>query len=214
MMQSRKICGLWMFMICALWTSGGGLAQESLRTPSDKTKEALEKFHNAPTSIGKTLQGLGEAAKDKLRQTLGGKPEAGGARAEDKPERVDLEVPQRAPQGDAPVPALKAGSRDPFRPMSLRAKVTTRARENLSPLERLELSQLKVVGIIWDIKEPRAMFEDKAGLGYVIKVGTPIGSNDGTVKAIHRNQVVIEESTADIYGVPRKRDVTMNLATE
>ena len=213
MMQSRKICGLWMFMICALWTSGGGLAQESLRTPSDKTKEALEKFHNAPASMGKTLQGLGEAAKDKLRQTLGGRSKA-AARADDKQERVDLEVPQSAPQAEPRVPALKAGSRDPFRPMTLRTKVNTRVRENLSPLERLELSQLKVVGIIWDIKEPRAMVEDTAGLGYVVKVGTPIGSNDGKVKAIHRNQVVVEESTADIYGVPKKREVTMNLATE
>ena len=113
-----------------------------------------------------------------------------------------------------PKPALKEGGRDPFRPMTLRTKVNTRARENLSPLERLDLSQLKVVGIIWDIKEPRAMVEDTAGLGYVVKVGTPIGSNDGTVKAIHRNQVIVEESTADIYGVRRKRDVNMKLATE
>ena len=199
-------------MVGALWTIGTGLAQESVPTPSDKTKEAVEKFNNAPASIGKTLQGLRDAAKDKLRQSLGKtKTEA---KAEAKPERVDLNLPQKAPQRAAPTPALKEGSRDPFRPMTLRAKVDTRARENLSPLERLDLSQLKVVGIIWDIKEPRAMVEDTTGLGYVVKVGTPIGSNDGTIKAIHRNQLVIEESTADIYGVRRKRDVTMNLATE
>ena len=58
------------------------------------------------------------------------------------------------------------------------------------------------------------MVEDTAGLGYVVKVGTPIGSNDGKIKAIHRNQIVIEEFTADIYGVRKKRDVSMNLATE
>lgn len=200
-------------MTCELWTFRFALAQESVQTPSDKTREAVEKFNNAPASIGKTLQGLSDAAKDKLRQTLGGKTKA-EAKAEGKSERVDLNVPQKAPDAPAPAPALKEGSRDPFRPMSLRTKVNTRARENLSPLERLDLSQLKVVGIIWDIKEPRAMVEDTAGLGYVIKAGTPIGSNDGTVKAIHRNQVVVEESSADIYGVRRKRDVTMNLATE
>ena len=208
------MCGLLLvLMIWAPWTSGFGLAQESERTPSEKTKEAVEKFHNAPASIGKTLQGLRDAAKDKLRQTLGGKTKA-EAKTEGKSERVDLNVPKKAPQAAAPAPALKEGSRDPFRPMTLRTKVNTRARENLSPLERLDLSQLKVVGIIWDIKEPRAMVEDTAGLGYVVKVGTPIGSNDGTVKAIHRNQIVIEESTADVYGVRRKRDVNMNLATE
>ncbi len=213
MMRSRKICGLLVLMTCELWTCRFAVAQESARTPADKTKEAVEKFNNAPASIGKTLQGLRDAAKDKLRQTLGGQTKA-EAKAEGKSERVDLNLPQKAPESTAPTPTLKEGSRDPFRPMTLRTKVNTRARENLSPLERLDLSQLKVVGIIWDIKEPRAMVEDTAGLGYVVKVGTPIGSNDGTVKAIHRNQVVVEEASADIYGVRRKRDVTMNLATE
>ncbi len=213
MMRSCKICGLLVFMAWALSTIGFGLAQESVRTPSEKTKEAVEKFNNAPASIGKTLQGLRDAAKDKLRQSLGGKTKV-EAIAEGKSERVDSNLPQKAPTSSAPTSALKEGGRDPFRPMTLRTKVNTRARENLSPLERLDLSQLKVVGIIWDIKEPRAMVEDTTGLGYVVKVGTPIGSNDGTVKAIHRNQVIIEESAADIYGVRRKRDVNMNLATE
>jgi Tfp pilus assembly protein PilP len=213
MMRSCKICRLLVVMTWALSTIGFGLAQESARTPSEKTKEAVEKFNNAPASIGKTLQGFRDAAKDKLRQSLGGKTKV-DANAEGKSERVDLNVPQKVPESSVPKPALKESGRDPFRPMTLRAKVNTRARENLSPLERLDLSQLKVVGIIWDIKEPRAMVEDTAGLGYVVKVGTPIGSNDGTVKAIHRNQVIVEESTADIYGVRRKRDVNMNLATE
>ena len=89
-----------------------------------------------------------------------------------------------------------------------------RQRENLSPLERFELGQLKIVGIVWDIKEPRAMIEDSAGLGYVVKIGTPIGSNDGKVKTIHRDQIVIEENYTDAYGGQKKRDVRMRLSTE
>jgi Tfp pilus assembly protein PilP len=200
-------------MTWALWTIGLGFAQDSAPTPSEKTKEAVEKFNNAPASIGKTLQGLREAAKDKLRQSLGGKTKV-EAIAEGKSARVDSNMAQKVPKSSAPPSALKEGGRDPFRPMTLRAKVNTRARENLSPLERLDLSQLKVVGIVWDIKEPRAMVEDTAGLGYVIKVGTPIGSNDGTVKAIHRNQIVIEEFADDVYGARKKIDRSMNLATE
>ena len=76
------------------------------------------------------------------------------------------------------------------------------------------MSQLKLVGIVWDIKEPRAMIEDSAGLGYVVKVGTPIGSNDGKVKAIHRNEVVVEETYSDDYGARRKRDVGIKLLTD
>jgi type IV pilus assembly protein PilP len=202
-----------LLVVTGLWTSGILWAQESAGTPSDKTKAALDSVKNAPASIGKTLQGLKDAAKDKLRETLGGKPKV-DSKVESKAERVDLNVPPKAPQSAAPVPALKEGVRDPFRPMTLRTKVDSRRRENLSPLERLDLAQLKVVGIIWDIKEPRAMVEDSAGLGYVVKVGTPIGSNEGTVKAIHRNQIVVEEFTVDVYGVRKKIDRSLSLATE
>jgi type IV pilus assembly protein PilP len=87
-------------------------------------------------------------------------------------------------------------------------------RENLSPLERFDLGQLKIVGIVWDIKEPRAMIEDAAGLGYVVKIGTPIGSNDGKVKAIRRDHVIVEESYEDAYGARKRRDVSMKLLTE
>jgi Tfp pilus assembly protein PilP len=206
MMRARKICALLTLMIGAFSSGGSAAAQEPAKASPDTSKEA-------PASIGKTLQGLRDAAKDKLRQSVGEKGQA-AVKAEGKTERVDLTVPPRQPESPAATPALKEGGRDPFRPMSLRPKVNTRSRENLSPLERLDLSQLKVVGIVWDIKEPRAMVEDTAGLGYVVKVGTPIGGNDGVVKAIHRNQVVVEETTADIYGVRRKRDVSMLLATE
>jgi type IV pilus assembly protein PilP len=98
--------------------------------------------------------------------------------------------------------------------MTMRTKVSARPRENLSPLERFDLSQLKIVGVVWDIKEPRAMVEDSAGLGYVIKVGTPIGSNDGRVKAIQRDQIVVEENYEDAYGARKKRDVSMRISTE
>ena len=206
-MRALKLLSV-LLLGAGLSTSWTLLAQESGRTPSEKAKDAVEKFNNAPATIGKSLQGLRDAAKNKLQETLGAK-----AKSDAKGERVDLELPQKTPQ-TAPTPALKDGMRDPFRPLTLRAKVTNRPRENLSPLERLDLAQLKLVGIIWDIKEPRAMVEDSAGLGYVVKMGTPIGSNDGTVKAIHRNQIVVEEFADDIYGIRKKHDVSIGLAPE
>lgn len=213
MTGARRISALLIMLIGVIAVSTSVLAQDATKTPSEKTKEALDKVTNAPDSIGKTLQGLRDAAKDKLRQSLG-KQNKAESKESSKIEQVDLKVPKRAPENAAASPAVNVNARDPFRPMSLRAKVNSRARENLSPLERLDLSQLKVVGIIWDIKEPRAMVEDTAGLGYVVKVGTPIGTNDGVVKAIRRNELVVEETTADIYGARKKRDVNMMMATE
>lgn len=203
-----KLCCL-LFFSLGLGASGNSSAQEPLRTPSEKTKEAVDKFTNAPAAIGKSLQGVRDAAKERLQQSRTGK-----SKAEEKAEPVDLNLPEKLPDSPKPAVVFKEGSRDPFRPTTLRTKVAPRNRENLSPLERLDLGQLKIVGIIWDIKEPRAMVEDTAGLGYTVKVGTLIGSNDGKVKAIHRNQIVIEEISADIYGQRKSRDVSMKLATD
>jgi len=93
-------------------------------------------------------------------------------------------------------------------------RTTVQRRDNLSPLERYDLGQLKLVGIVWNLKEPSAMVEDSAGLGYLVKVGTRIGANDGTIKAIRENEVVVEEFFMDLYGVRKRREVNMRVSVE
>ena len=108
-----------------------------------------------------------------------------------------------------------SAKRDPFRPFTLNVRSgASRRRENLSPLERYELGQLKLVGVIWDVQEPNAMVEDAAGLGYRVKVGTPIGSNEGKVKMIERDGIVVEEFQVDLYGARNKHEVKMRLSPE
>lgn len=198
-------------LILGLLVWGGAQAQaDESPTPSEKMKDAVGKLSKAPSSIGQSLQGLRDAAASGLKQTFGSsaKPSVSADSA------ADLQMPKKAPDPAVGAPALKPLNRDPFRPMTLRTKVNSRPRENLSPLERFDLSQLKIVGVVWDIKEPRAMVEDSTGLGYVVKVGTPIGSNDGRVKAIQRDQIVVEENYEDAYGARKRRDVSMRISTE
>ena len=198
-------------IICvAIIAVGSAQGEEPIPTPSEKMKDAVGKFNKAPASIGQSLQGLRDAAAAKLKETFGSSAKAEGKAAQ--PE--DLKMPQKTSEMPAAPRALKEGSRDPFRPMTLRTKVSNRARENLSPLERFDLGQLKVVGIVWNMKEPQAMIEDTAGLGYVVRKGTAIGSNEGKVKAVQRDQIIVEENYEDAYGVRKKRDVSMRLSTE
>jgi Tfp pilus assembly protein PilP len=185
-------------------------AEEAIHTPSEKMKEAVGELNKVPANIGKSLENLTEAAKTKLQEAFGGE-----SKPVDKNKQLNLDVQRKdltAPP--APRSGLTETARDPFRPMTLRTKVQARVRENLSPLERFDLSQLKLVGIIWDIKEPRALVEDSTGLGYVVKVGTPIGNNDGKIKTIRRGEIVIEEIYPDAYGKATKRDVGMKISTE
>jgi Tfp pilus assembly protein PilP len=181
--------------LLSLLLATGLSAQETSRTVATKVKDAVDKTSAAPAKPASRFR----------------KPEV---KAEEKIEPVDLNTPIKSAEPKIVSRTLKDDSRDPFRPATLRKKVATRPRENLSPLERFELNQLKIVGIVWDMKEPRAMVEDSAGLGYTIKVGAPIGANDGVVKAIRRNEIIVEEFYQDVYGARKKREVSMKLFTE
>jgi type IV pilus assembly protein PilP len=185
------------------------IAQEQIQTPSQKTKEAVETLAKTPATIGKSLGILTEAASAKLKQVFGDKQEV-----KTSTESSDTSVLQkRNPEPESPK-FIRKVNRDPFRPPNIQARTGTRSRDNLSPLERFELGQLKVVGIVWDVKEPRAMIEDSAGLGYTILVGTPIGASEGRVKGIHRDQVVVEEFVEDVSGRRKTREISMKLSTD
>jgi len=75
------------------------------------------------------------------------------------------------------------------------------------------IGQLKLIAIIYETRDPRAVVEDDQKLGYIVKVGTPIGPNGGVVRAIERGRVVITEQAADYYGERRENEVTMELRT-
>jgi type IV pilus assembly protein PilP len=109
------------------------------------------------------------------------------------------------------VPYDATGRRDPFRPPH--AATNVRTGEALTPLQRYDLGQLKLVAIIYNTSQPRAVVEDEAGLGYIVHAGTPIGPNDGVVRAIERGRVVIQEDAIDYYGEHHPNEVVMDLRT-
>jgi Tfp pilus assembly protein PilP len=114
------------------------------------------------------------------------------------------------PAGDAPYDP--AGRRDPFRPP--RVNSSTASGEARTPLQRYEIGQLKLVAVIYQANEPRAVVEDETGLGYIVRVGTPIGPNGGEVKAIEKGKVHVEEESIDFYGDRQTSEVVMELASD
>ena len=70
----------------------------------------------------------------------------------------------------------------------------------LTPIEKVDLSQLKLVGIIFATGGNKALVEDASGKGFVIKKGTLIGINSGRVIKILKDRVVVEEEAESILG--------------
>lgn len=94
---------------------------------------------------------------------------------------------------------------DPFEPLFKEKPVIVKKKKNKkripqTPLERIDLSQLKLVGIIMASSGNRALVEEATGKGYVIKKGTYIGINSGKVVRIKKEKVVVEEEFEDVFG--------------
>jgi type IV pilus assembly protein PilP len=70
----------------------------------------------------------------------------------------------------------------------------------LTPLEKIDISQLKLVAVLLAQSGNRAMVEDATGKPYILTSGTYIGVNSGTVTKILKDRVVIEEKTKDFLG--------------
>lgn len=104
------------------------------------------------------------------------------------------------------------GKPDPFKPFIQLTSEKGPKSVPLTPLQKYEVSQLKLVAIIAAPEgNSIALVEDSAGKGYFLKKGTWIGSNDGKVTKILKDKVIIEEPYQDIYGKTKISEVSLSL---
>lgn len=105
------------------------------------------------------------------------------------------------------------GKRDPFTPfrtVRIVAPNVTRPLEELEPLQRWDLERLQVVGILWDVRSPRAMIRDPDGGLFTIVKNSKIGRNEGFVAAIREGEIVVVE-TIYAEGNPTKESRVLEL---
>jgi hypothetical protein len=134
---------------------------------------------------------------------------------------VDGVSPDGHPSDGAPPAEAAAAAaavvqrgRDPFRPFTLDLRPETRENEILTPLQRYELPQLRLAGVVLELKPPRAMLQDNSGMGYIVTPGTPIGRRHGVVKAIESRRIVVEEHIIDYYGREQSHQVVIEMPKE
>lgn len=123
-------------------------------------------------------------------------------------EKVEQKEPEKKPEEFVYNPV---GKSDPFKTfLQLTDKGTVR-RAHLTPLQKYEISQLKLVAIITSPQGNIALVEDAQGKGYFLKKGTVVGSNDGKVKQILKDRVIVEEVYQDIFGQTKANEVSLFL---
>ena len=99
------------------------------------------------------------------------------------------------------------GKLDPFEPLFQEKAVAVakprkkrKTRKRITPIEKLDLSQLQLVGVIRSLSGNRALVEDATGKGYVVTKGTYIGTRYGKIVEILADRIIVAEEVENVYG--------------
>ena len=108
--------------------------------------------------------------------------------------------------------------KDPFKPyISVKAVTPAElAKQKLEmkpvlPLHSFDVSQFRLIGTVADVKGNRAMVEDPAKKGYVLRVGMTIGKNEGKITKIDSTGVDVVEQFRDENNKVRKETIRIPL---
>ena len=102
------------------------------------------------------------------------------------------------------------GRRDPFRSV-LATKKDKRNLADLPPLQRLELSDMQLSGIVWGALGYSALITTPDGKGYTVRTGTVLGPRGGVIKKITKSEIIIQETVEDIFGTKKTREIVKEL---
>ncbi|MFH1155034.1 MAG: pilus assembly protein PilP [Pseudomonadota bacterium] len=117
-------------------------------------------------------------------------------------------LPGTDPAGDE-LPYDPEGKLDPFAPLINTEKTGAQEQEAdngpqriLTPLEKLDFSQMRLVAVVQKGNGNIAMVEESGGSnkGYIIQLGTFMGKNGGKVVSILNDRIIIEETIKNFKG--------------
>ena len=98
-----------------------------------------------------------------------------------------------------------SGRRDPFVPV-LQQLGLGPIDPTLPPLQRVGLTEMNLIAVIWGAYGNTAMVQTPDGNGYTVRRGTRIGPNNGVVSAVTEKGIVVQERFTDVYGSKQERE--------
>lgn len=134
-------------------------------------------------------------------------PKAPISAADPQPPGELAQAPSQAPFPDVAVGSGydPSGRRDPFAPV-IQDLQLGKVDVNLPPLQRVTLTELNLIAIVWGAYGYTAMVQTPEGHGYTVKRGTRVGQNNGIVSAITERGIIVQERFTDVYGKKQERE--------
>jgi type IV pilus assembly protein PilP len=93
-------------------------------------------------------------------------------------------------------PLIKGTSKDP----SQKATYADTDTQGDTPLGKIDLSQLKLTGIVRAASGNKGLVREASGRGYIIVQGTRIGTHGGRVAEVLKDRIIIKEKMKDVLG--------------
>ncbi len=98
-----------------------------------------------------------------------------------------------------------SGRRDPFAPIIQELQLG-KVDMTLPPLQRVTLTELNLIAVVWGAYGYTAMVQTPDGHGYAVRRGTRLGQNNGVVSAITERGIIVQERFTDVYGKKQERE--------
>ncbi|HTZ17932.1 MAG TPA: pilus assembly protein PilP [Dissulfurispiraceae bacterium] len=102
--------------------------------------------------------------------------------------------------------------RDPFAPLV--SKREAGKEKGIAPLEAYDVNEVKVIAILWAKTKYYAVFSLPDGKSYTVNEGAKVGTRNGVITKITKDQVVIKERVRDARGSMSPRDTVLRLRGE
>lgn len=174
-------------------------APVSSTAPTRSPKVSVSKKEAADSTSSTEFTSRKEAPKEKKPSSV--IPTAPADKAVETNVSLTEKIADASPRYDP------KGKTDPFAPLfvdkpQMAVSNTKKAirRRPLTPLEKIDLSQLTLVAVIRAPSGNRAMVEDATGKGYIVTKGAYVGINGGQVARVEKDRVFIAEKLVDIFG--------------
>ncbi|MBH0202848.1 MAG: hypothetical protein HP496_11275 [Nitrospira sp.] len=98
-----------------------------------------------------------------------------------------------------------SGRRDPFAPI-IQELQPGKTDTTLPPLQRVALTELNLIAVVWGAYGYTAMVQTPDGYGYTVRRGTRVGQNNGVVSAVTERGIIVQERFTDVYGKKQERE--------
>lgn len=219
------------FALCAVMSLGGegeGLASQAVsgrvwgRADLAQANPAVRPGAPLHGSLADSGPGAGplNSLKRRLEESKGGSPDANAPLAPSASPHEGGTQPGGAPPPDSVLPGPQElpgyayrpeNRRDPFMAIVLGDNKASEINLSVPPLQRVAMSELTLIGIIWGGFGYVAMVQTPDGRGYTVREGTKVGSANGVVSSISPETLTIREPFSDVYGKKEMREYVMTL---